>query len=89
MTGDDVDLKFPENLAAAAGGGGSLLDHATLPVDLSAMQNKNENGGFGSLDWHGGGADQGLFDLSNTVDHPYWTQTHWSDHDNSTLFHLP
>lgn len=56
---------------------------------LSAAGGGN-GGGFGSLDWHSGGADhQGLFDLPNTVDQAYWNHTHWSDHDNSTLFHLP
>ncbi|XP_019439011.1 PREDICTED: dof zinc finger protein DOF5.4-like [Lupinus angustifolius] len=81
LTGDDVELKFPDNLN---GCDASLLDHGTVPVDLSGREE------FGSLDLHGDG-DQGLFDLSNTVDHTYWTPhtTHWSDHDNSTLFHLP
>ncbi|KAK7265891.1 hypothetical protein RJT34_33516 [Clitoria ternatea] len=75
------ELKLPEESL----GVGSLLDHT---VDLSALNGKT--GGFGSLDWHGG-ADQGLFDLPNTVDHAYWTHSHWSDShpDNSTLFHLP
>ncbi|KAK7330261.1 hypothetical protein VNO77_24449 [Canavalia gladiata] len=72
----EEELKLPESLGA-----GSLLDHA---VDYA----KNGHGGFGSLDWQGG-ADQGLFDLPNTVDHAYWNHTHWSDQDNSTLFHLP
>lgn len=84
LTGTDQ----PHHEDLGAGAAGSLLDHT---VDLIALQNKTGNGGFGSLDWHGdNGADQGLFDLPNTVDHqPYWTHTHWSDHDNSTLFHLP
>ncbi|XP_027331917.1 dof zinc finger protein DOF5.4 isoform X2 [Abrus precatorius] len=76
----EEDLKLPESLA-----GGSLLDHS---VDLSGLHGKSAHGGFGSLDWNGG-ADQGLFDLPNTVDHAYWSHTHWSDQDNSTLFHLP
>ncbi|XP_061355236.1 dof zinc finger protein DOF5.4 [Gastrolobium bilobum] len=79
----EEELKLPENLGA-----GSLLDHSTLPVDLSVLQNKTGHGGFGPLDWQGG-ADQGLFDLSNTVDQPYWSHTHWADQDSSTLFHLP
>ncbi|KAG5027903.1 Dof zinc finger protein DOF5.4 [Glycine max] len=68
------ELKLPES---------SLLDHT---VDFHSKI--SHGGGFGSLDWQGG-ADQGLFDLPNTVDHAYWSHTHWSDHDNSTLFHLP
>ncbi|OIW18535.1 hypothetical protein TanjilG_13287 [Lupinus angustifolius] len=85
---DNGELKFHDNLNG--GGASSLLDQGTVAVDLSVLQNKTGHGGFGSLDWNGG-ADQGLFDLSNTVDHTYWNPhtTHWSDHDNSTLFHLP
>ncbi|KAE9601897.1 hypothetical protein Lal_00040798 [Lupinus albus] len=87
LTSDDVELKFPDNLN---GCDASLLDHGTVPVDLPGLQNKTGHEGFGSLDLHDDG-DQGLFDLSNTVDQTYWTPhtTHWSDHDNSTLFHLP
>ena len=70
------ELKLPES---------SFLDHT---VDLTTMHGKTSHGTFGSLDWQGG-ADQGLFDLPNTVDHAYWSHTHWSDHDNSSLFHLP
>ncbi|KAK7292146.1 hypothetical protein RIF29_07872 [Crotalaria pallida] len=102
MSGVDHDgggeLKFQDdnnnnNNNNINGGGASLLDHCTVPVDLCSLQNKTGHGGFGSLDWNGG-ADQGLFDLTNTVDHNYWAPppphtTHWSDHDNSTLFHLP
>ncbi|TKY54991.1 Dof zinc finger protein DOF5.4 [Spatholobus suberectus] len=82
ITGDEHhphedQLKLPDS---------SLLDHT---VDLSAIHGKpGFHGGFGSLDWHGG-ADPDLFDLPNTVDHAYWSHTHWSDHDNSSLFHLP
>ncbi|OIV99965.1 hypothetical protein TanjilG_26303 [Lupinus angustifolius] len=85
--GDDVELKFPDNLN---GGGASLLEQGTIPVDLTGLQNKTGHGGFGPLDWHGDG-DQGLFDLSNTVDYADWTHqtTHWCDHDNSSPFHLP
>uniref|UniRef100_K7KW99 Dof zinc finger protein n=1 Tax=Glycine max TaxID=3847 RepID=K7KW99_SOYBN len=88
---------------AAAGGGhgqwqqqnhqefgtASFLDH-TVPLEFSSLQHKTgHQGGFGSLDWQPG-ADQGLFDLPNTVDQPYWTHAHWSDQDNtSSLFHLP
>lgn len=75
------ELKLPEITP------GSLLD-PTAPVDLSALQSKNENGGFGSLDWQGC-SDQGLYDLPNTVDHAYWSHTHWTDQENPSLFHLP
>ncbi|PNX74758.1 dof zinc finger protein [Trifolium pratense] len=79
--GDALKL-LPENI-----GSGSLMDHS---IDFSLLQSKTSNGGFGSLDWQGG-ADQGLFDLPNTVDQGYWNHTHWTDqdNDNSTLFHLP
>lgn len=40
------ELKFSENLGATAAA--SLLDYT---VDLSVLQNKTDNGGFGSLDW--------------------------------------
>jgi len=75
VTGNQ-ELKLPES---------SFLDQT---VDLSTLHGKTSHGTFGSLDWQGG-ADQGLFDLPNTVDHAYWSHTHWSDHDNSSLFHLP
>lgn len=72
-------------------GTASFFDH-TVPVEFSSslLQHKSagRSGGFGSLDWQQG-ADQGLFDLPNTVDQPYWSHTHWSDQDNQTLFHLP
>ncbi|KAK4257277.1 hypothetical protein QN277_006886 [Acacia crassicarpa] len=75
------ELKLPELMP------GSLF-HPTVPVDLSALQSKNETGGLGPLDWQGG-AEQGLFDLPNTVDHSYWSHTHWTDQENPSLFHLP
>ncbi|KAJ1377748.1 Zinc finger, Dof-type [Sesbania bispinosa] len=80
LSGDHHHQEFEE---------ASLLHH-TVPVEFSSLQNKTDQhgGGFGSLDWNAG-ADQGLFDLPNTLDQPYWTHTHWSDQDNSTLFHLP
>jgi hypothetical protein len=79
---EDALKLLPENI-----GSGSMMDHS---IDFSLLQSKTTNGGFGSLDWQGG-ADQGLFDLPNTVDQGYWNHTHWSDqdNDNSTLFHLP
>ncbi|KAE9609662.1 hypothetical protein Lal_00006034 [Lupinus albus] len=85
--GNDGELEFPDNLS---GGCASLLEQGTIPVDLTGLQNKTGHVGFGSLDWNGG-VDQGMFDLSNTVDHTYWTHhtTHWYDHHNSSLFQLP
>ncbi|CAL0307167.1 unnamed protein product [Lupinus luteus] len=53
---EDGELKFPDTLNG--GDASSLLDQGTVPVDLSALQNKTGLGGFGSLDWNGG-ADQG------------------------------
>ncbi|KAJ0105345.1 hypothetical protein Patl1_18957 [Pistacia atlantica] len=58
-----------------------LLDQ-TVQAELSALQDRSGNGGFGSLDWQGSG-DQNLFDLPNAVDHAsYWTQTttQWTDY---------
>ena len=65
-------------------GTATFLD-LTAPLEFSSLPQKS---GFGSLDWQAG-ADQGLFDLPNTVDQPYWTHTPWSDQDNPPLFHLP
>ncbi|KAL5751442.1 hypothetical protein ACOSP7_026045 [Xanthoceras sorbifolium] len=64
-----------------------LLD-LTVQAELSALQDRSGNGGFGSLDWQGSGADQGLFDLPNAVDHAsYWSQsTQWTDQDHPTLY---
>ncbi|KAL3824707.1 hypothetical protein ACJIZ3_020736 [Penstemon smallii] len=41
----------------------------------------------GGLDW-GSGGDQGLFDLTAAVDPAYWSQTPWTDNDQS-LNYLP
>ena len=72
---------------------GPLLLDQTVPVELFSLQcGKTGHGGCGPLDWQhaaGGGADQGLFDLTNAVDQGYWTHTPWSDQDKPTLFHLP
>ncbi|WVZ21219.1 hypothetical protein V8G54_008541 [Vigna mungo] len=69
-------------------GTASFLD-LTAPVEFCSLAQKSgHHGGFGSLDWQAGG-DQGLFDLPNTIDQTYWSQSHWSDQDNPSLFHLP
>ncbi|KAK9198806.1 hypothetical protein WN944_013992 [Citrus x changshan-huyou] len=65
-----------------------LLDQ-TVHDELSALQDRSGNtGGFGSLDWHGSGDHQGLFDLPNAVDHAsYWSQsTQWTDQDHPSLY---
>lgn len=65
-----------------------LLDQ-TVRDELSALQDRSgNNGGFGSLDWHGSGDHQGLFDLPNVVDHAsYWSQsTQWTDQDHPSLY---
>ncbi|ESW10378.1 hypothetical protein PHAVU_009G204000 [Phaseolus vulgaris] len=71
-------------------GTASFLD-LTAPLEFSSLAQKSgeHGGGFGSLDWQPSGADQGLFDLPNTVDQPYWSNSHWSDQDNPALFDLP
>ncbi|GMP33218.1 hypothetical protein CsSME_00006637 [Camellia sinensis var. sinensis] len=53
----------------------------TAEVDLSGMQNRENSGGLGGLDWQVGG-DQGLFDFTGTVDQAYWSQTQWNDSDH-------
>ncbi|KAF7806289.1 dof zinc finger protein DOF5.4-like [Senna tora] len=83
------DLLLSGEWEAQHKGMGMMGTTEIMPLDLSALQNKSGNGGsFGSLDWQGSG-DEGLFDLPNTVDHAYWSHTHWGDQDNPTLFHLP
>ena len=75
-------LKMQE--IAAAGG---LLDQ-TAQADLSVLQDRSNGvgGGFGSLgDWQQCG-DQGLFDLTNTVDQAYWSQSQWNDQDHPGLY---
>ncbi|KAL4633394.1 hypothetical protein ACB092_04G119900 [Castanea dentata] len=64
---------------------GGLLDQ-TVQVDLSSLQNRSSGGGFGSLDWQATTGDQGLFDLPNTVDQAYWSQSQWTDQDHPTLY---
>ncbi|XVE54652.1 hypothetical protein DITRI_Ditri03aG0099300 [Diplodiscus trichospermus] len=66
---------------------GGLLDQ-TLQVELPNLHSRSEGGGcggFGQLDWQGNG-DQGLFDLPNTVDQTYWSQSQWSDQDPPNLY---
>ncbi|KAE8099779.1 hypothetical protein FH972_017733 [Carpinus fangiana] len=63
---------------------GGLLDQ-TVPVDLSALQNRSSGGGFGSFDWQVSG-DQSLFDLPNTVDQTYWSHSQWADQDHPSLY---
>ncbi|RVW17124.1 Dof zinc finger protein DOF5.4 [Vitis vinifera] len=53
----------------------------TVQVELSALQNRSNHGGFPSLDWQTSG-DQGIFDLPGNVDQGYWTQSQWSDNDH-------
>lgn len=66
---------------------GSFLDQ-TAPMEYVDMQNRiNINGGLTTTDWQTGG-DQGLFDLSGTVDQSYWSQTQWADHEQQ-LNYLP
>lgn len=64
---------------------GGLIDQ-TVHVELSALQSsRSGNGGFGPLDWQGTG-DQGLFDLPNTADQTYWSQSQWTDQDHPSLY---
>ncbi|CAB4281169.1 unnamed protein product [Prunus armeniaca] len=67
---------------------GGLMDQ-TGQVDLSVFHGRSNGGGggvFGSLDWQAGSGDQGLFDLPNTVDQAYWSQSQWTDQDHPTLY---
>ncbi|XVF54483.1 hypothetical protein PTKIN_Ptkin05aG0184100 [Pterospermum kingtungense] len=69
---------------------GGLLDQ-TVQVELSNLASRSDGGGcggFGPLDWEGSG-DQGLFDLPNTVDQTYWSQTQWTDHQDHPTLYLP
>ncbi|KAJ4831948.1 hypothetical protein Tsubulata_045295 [Turnera subulata] len=86
----------PQKMVGLGGDGedmaGGLMDQA-VQVELSALQSNNRsgsNGGFGGgLDnWHGtgGGDHQGLFDLPNTVDQAYWSQSQWTDQDHPSLY---
>uniref|UniRef100_A0A5B7B743 Dof zinc finger protein n=1 Tax=Davidia involucrata TaxID=16924 RepID=A0A5B7B743_DAVIN len=67
------ELKMQENTVG-------FLDQASQ-IALSGLQNRTNNGGLGALDWQAGG-DQGLFDLTGTVDQAYWSQTQWTDNDH-------
>lgn len=37
--------------------------------------------------WQSGGGDEGIFDLTGTVDQTYWTQSQWPDHTDHSAFH--
>ncbi|XP_059640985.1 dof zinc finger protein DOF5.4-like [Cornus florida] len=63
----------------------------TAQIDLSGLQSRTYNGGLAAGDWHAGGdedQDQGLFDLTGTVDQTYWSQTQWNA-DNDHPLYLP
>lgn len=78
MSMSDQELKMQEIT-------GGLLDQ-TAQVDLSGLQNRSSGGGFGSLgDWQPGG-DQCFFDLPNTVDQTYWSQSQWTYQDHLSLY---
>lgn len=78
---DHQELKMQQNTH-----GGGLIDQ-TAHVELSILQNRSNGGGFGSLgDWQSGGDHQGLFDLPNTVDQAYWSQSQWTDQDHPGLY---
>ncbi|KAF3438011.1 hypothetical protein FNV43_RR20767 [Rhamnella rubrinervis] len=78
---DHQDLKMQEITH-----GGGLIDN-TAHVELSILQNRSNGGGFGSLgDWQPSGDHQGLFDLPNTVDQAYWSQSQWTDQDHPSLY---
>ncbi|GMN61713.1 hypothetical protein TIFTF001_030801 [Ficus carica] len=79
VAADDQELKMQEIT-------GGLLDQ-TAQVDMSVLHDSRSNGGgFGSLgDWQQCG-DQGLFDLPNTVDQAYWSQSQWTDQDHPSLY---
>ena len=80
MAPDQDQLKMQEITVA-----GGLRDQTSQP-DLSILQDRSNGGGFGSLgDWQSCG-DQGLFDLPNTVDQAYWSQSQWTDEDHSSLY---
>ncbi|XP_062116850.1 dof zinc finger protein DOF5.4 [Humulus lupulus] len=64
---------------------GGLLDE-TSQADLCVLQDRSDGGVFGSMgDWQSCG-DQGLFDLPNTVDQTYWSQSQWTDQDHTSLY---
>ncbi|KAH6820678.1 hypothetical protein C2S53_003373 [Perilla frutescens var. hirtella] len=67
----------PANQSAAAEG----------KVDALKMEDTSNEGLAAALDW-GSGGDQGLFDLTAAVDPAYWTQSNWTDNDQS-LNYLP
>lgn len=59
----------------------------TPHTEFTGLENRTIDGGLAGVDWQAGG-DQGLFDLTGTVDHSYWTQTQWTDNDHP-LNYLP
>ncbi|KAL3748659.1 hypothetical protein ACJRO7_009833 [Eucalyptus globulus] len=92
--GPGDEMKMPE-LGGGGGGGGFLDQNVLVDLPTSTTQGNRPGGGgggggggFGALDWQPG-ADQGLFDLPNAVDHAYWSQSQWStdgDQDPTGLY---
>ncbi|KAI3463837.1 hypothetical protein Pfo_020500 [Paulownia fortunei] len=70
--------------------GTSTVEEFKMQEMTAGMSN---DGLVAALDWGsgsggGGGGDQGLFDLTAAVDPAYWSQTQWTDNDQS-LNYLP
>lgn len=65
---------------------------STGKVDELKMEDMSNNGLASALDWGSGGdgdgGDQSLFDLTAGVDPVYWSQSDWTDNDQS-LNYLP
>ncbi|KAM7475435.1 hypothetical protein LguiB_022678 [Lonicera macranthoides] len=53
----------------------------TAEIELSRWENRTTDGDLAAVDWQAEG-DQGIFDLTGTVDQSYWSQAQWTDNDN-------
>lgn len=65
-------------------------DASAGKADELKMEEISNDGLAAALDWGSGGdgGDQGLFDLTAGVDPAHWSQSDWTDNDQS-LNYLP
>ncbi|CAN1151666.1 Dof zinc finger protein DOF5.4 [Linum perenne] len=87
-TADTMPFEFGSDITTPVG-------HREMQgMDGVGLIRSKGGGGFGPLDWEdptAGGSGGALFDLPNTVDQAYWSQSQWTtnDQDPSSGLYLP
>ncbi|KAI3807392.1 hypothetical protein L1987_23319 [Smallanthus sonchifolius] len=71
----ETEVKMPEMRS-------SLTTDQTAVIDYASLENMTSNGELA------GTVDEGLFDLTGTVDESYWYESRWSDDDGNDHDHF-